>query len=330
MNIKVSAPGKLMLFGDHAVIHGRPCIVTAMNQRIFVTVEDIDGLEFQLDAPDVDIANYKKNIADLGKGDIPKGARFAEIAIKNILELRSKNEELRRGVKITTKSEFSSQFGFGSSSAITVCVVKATSELLRLTLSNKEIFDIAYKTVLDIQGDGSGFDIAAGIYGGTVYYVRGGKILEPLAMTSLPLVVGYSGIKADTVTVMQQVRERFKHSVTEEDRLYSEIGLLVDQAKEALLKNDFVTVGTLMNKNHIYLQQLGVSIPKLDAMIDASLQAGAYGAKLSGAGGGDCMIALVAEDKKHAVEVAIEKAGGQVLHVLPNAEGIIVIPTKIL
>ena len=116
------------------------------------------------------IEKYKKNIKDIGTGDIPKGAKFIEIAIKNFSEIYP----IEIGSKISTKSDFSSSFGFGSSSASTVCILKALSELLNLGLSPKEIFNIAYKTVLDIQGVDR-FDTAAGIYGGILYFVGGEK-----------------------------------------------------------------------------------------------------------------------------------------------------------
>src|SRR3989344_2396885 len=174
--ITVSAPGKLMLFGEHAVVYNHPCLVTAVDQRIRLEAEILESSNFELEASDVDVSNYKKPISELGKGEIPKGAKFVEVAVKNIYEKFG----LKKGLRITTTSEFSSKFGFGSSSASTVCSVKALSELFDLSLSNKEIFDLAYKTVLDIQGKGSGFDVAAAVYGGTIYFVNPGKVIAPL------------------------------------------------------------------------------------------------------------------------------------------------------
>ena len=322
--ITVSAPGKLMLLGEHAVVYNHPCLVTAVDQRMRATVEVLGVPEFQLEAEDVKVAGYKKPLSELGQGDIPKGAQFVEIAVKNLLE-RSRNKfgmTGEKGLRITTKSEFSSQFGFGSSSASTVCAIKAVSELLGLKLSNKEIFDLSYETVLDIQGKGSGFDVAAGIYGGILYFVTGGKIIEPLDIKSLPLIVGYSGIKADTVTLMNQVKAKFENNKDRLDEIYNSIEILVNQAKEALLKTDFKTFGKIMNENQKYLAEIGVSIDKLDNMINGALNAEAYGAKLSGAGGGDCMITLHSVQRKHKIEKAIEKAGGEVINVKTNAEGV--------
>ncbi|MCR4263781.1 MAG: mevalonate kinase [Candidatus Roizmanbacteria bacterium] len=316
-NITVSAPGKLMLLGEHAVVYGHPCLVTAVDQRMKATVELVDSSTFELEAPDVKVHNYKKSLPELGKGEIPKGAQFVEIAIKNFKE----KYPFKDGVRVATASEFSSQFGFGSSSASTVCVVKALSELTRKKLSNKELFDIAYKTVLDIQGKGSGFDIASAIWGGTLYFVTGGEKIEQLSVDNLPLVVGYSGIKADTVTLMDQVLRKAKETPEVVENSYREIHLLVEKVNVQLLKQNWKELGELMNENQKLLNMLGVSIPKLDDMIAASIRAGAYGAKLSGAGGGDCMIAIVSPNKEQEVKKAIGSVGGTIIPVSPNAPG---------
>ena len=318
IRITTSAPGKLMLLGEHAVVYNHPCLVTAVDQRMKATVEFINSPTFELKAPDVKVQDYKKPLSELGKGEIPKGAQFVEIAVKNFKE----KYPFKNGVRVTTSSEFSSQFGFGSSSASTVCVVKALSELTEKKLSNKELFDIAFKTVLDIQGKGSGFDIAAAIYGGTLYFVTGGKTIEPLRVKELPMVIGYSGVKADTVTLINQVSEKAKEFPTVVDGIYSQIHELVDLAKEELVKENWNRFGMLMNFNQGLLVALGVSIPKLANMIYVAREAGAYGAKLSGAGGGDCMIAIVSEEKRKAVTDAITKVGGTVIDVSPNAPSV--------
>src|SRR5258708_2401542 len=184
--IIISAPGKLMLLGDHAVVHNRSCLVTAVDQRMKAKITLLDTSELQLEAPDVKITGYKKNLKDLGIGEIPKGAKFVEIAVKNFL----KKYQLKGGLRVETKSAFSSQVGFGSSSASTVCTIKALSELTGSNLDNNELFKLAYKTVIDIQTVGSGFDIAAGIYGGILYFVSGGEKIEPISVANFPLIVG--------------------------------------------------------------------------------------------------------------------------------------------
>lgn len=318
MKITVSAPGKLVLLGEHAVVYNRPCLVTAVGQRMKVTVELTQKPIFQLNAPDVQVTGYKKSISQLGVGDIPKGAKFVEIAVLNF----ASKYKIKDGLKVTTKSEFSSQLGFGSSSASTVCVIKALSQLTGKKLSNKQLFDLSYKTVLSIQGKGSGVDVASAIFGGTLYFVTAGEVIKPLNLKSLPLMIGYSGVKADTVTLINQVAEKSKKYPQVIENIYDSITTLVELAKKAALKMDWISFGELMNLNQGYLESLGVSIRKLSDMIYAAREAGAYGAKLSGAGGGDCMLALAPQKSRKAVEQAINKAGGQAINVAANVEGV--------
>src|SRR3990167_9998394 len=123
-HLTVSAPGKLMLLGEHAVVYGRPCIVTAVGQRMKATVELTNEPIFHLNAPDAQVENYTKPMSELGKGDISKGAKFVEMAVYNFFRRhpRSNRGSINNidshflgnnkvGVKVTTKSEFSTQFG---------------------------------------------------------------------------------------------------------------------------------------------------------------------------------------------------------------------------
>lgn len=276
----VSAPGKLLLMGEHAVVYGRPCIVTAISERLVVSEGKSYGDTRFLDAA----------IAYWGK----------------------------QGMKLAATSAFSGVYGFGSSSAVTVAALK----YLRPNATSRELFDAAYKIVLDIQGNGSGFDVAAAIWGGTLNFVAGGKVIEPLKIKKIPLVVGYTGIKADTSLIVQNVWEKREKNRERVDRIFEAITKLVEDAKSKMLEGDWERVGKLMDFNQEYLRDLGVSSEKLESLISAAKGAGAYGAKLSGAGGGDCMIALVDGKNQKAVEDAITHAGGQVIHITTGAPGV--------
>lgn len=317
-SVSVSAPGKLMLFGEHAVVYGRPCLVTAVGQRMKARVERTEGDAFELTAKDVRIEGYRKPLAELGKGEVPKGAGFVELAVRNF----RKQNAFSGGLKVETTSEFSSQFGFGSSSAATVAVLKALSELTDVSLSERDIFDLAYQTVLDVQGKGSGFDVAAATFGGTLRYVVGGKELVPIDVPDLPLIVGYTGLKADTVTLINAVKQKAERYPDVIESIYTQIGLLVERATEALQKKDWQALGELMDFNEGYLAALGVSSLRLGQMIHAAREAGAWGAKLSGAGKGDCMVALAPPERSSAVKDAIRFVGGEVVDVTVHAPGV--------
>jgi mevalonate kinase len=300
MKIKVSAPGKLMLLGEHAVVYGYPCIVTAVDKRLYVEAEISTYTEDEIITPQV------------------KESRF----VLESIALFKEKFGVQQNVRIKTNGDFSHTVGLGSSSAVTVATFRALSELFKIPLSNRKIFDLSYGVTLKIQGVGSGFDIAAATFGNALYFIKGGKTIELLNIKPLPLVVGYSGIKADTPFYIRKVAEAFRSRKDEMNSIFASIQTLVEKAKKHITLNQLQKLGFCMNENQAFLHKLGVSIPKLDKMIQAASDAGAWGAKLSGAGGGDCMVALVSNDKRKAVENAIINAGGEIITVENNAEGV--------
>lgn len=312
MQITISVPGKLMLFGEHAVVFGHNSLVTSVSQRLTTVVEFSNDDNLILTHKDISNDNYRKSIYELGDGEISKEARFVEISTKNFFQKIGK----KKGVKISTQCPFSKKYGFGSSAGVTVGVIAGLAKLFEVPFGKKELFDLSYKTVLEVQGKGSGFDVAAAIYGGTIYFTTGGKIIEPLEVTRIPLIVAYSGIKADTVQMIEKVMK-----IDNREQIFQEIETITNKARDAMLTKNWEGLGSLMNLNQNLLVKLGVSIPKLDLMIKAANGAGAWGAKLSGAGGGDCMICIAPEEKKAQVEKAITDAGGEVVRVDTGVDG---------
>lgn len=316
--ISVSAPGKLMLSGSYAVVHGWPAVVTAVDQRLKLTVKTLTQPIFKLAAPDVGLANYEKQLSKVGRGDIPKSAIFMEKIFADFLHRY--NQKL--GISITTDCSFSANFGFGSSSASVVALIFALNELFNLKLTKKEMFDWCYQIIIEVQGVGSGFDIAAAIWGGTIYYIKPAKTVQSIKVSSLPIVVGYTGVKADTPTLVKQIDQRLINEPEIIKPIFQQIGQVSDQMKTALETANWSQLGELFMQHQSLARKLGVSSDKLDDLITAANGAGAFGSTLSGAGGGDCMVAVVSEEKRLAVEKAIEQAGGQVMHVNLNGEGV--------
>lgn len=306
-----------MLFGEHAVVYGSPCIVTAVDQRVRVSIGPNGEGEIHVKSPNVGLDEYHKSIAQLGQGEVPKSMMFVEHLIKRIFA----KYKLEEGITVTTESDFSSQFGFGSSAAVAVATARAMSEYFGLKMSKRDIFDQAYGAVLDVQGVGSGFDVAASVFGGTIYYVTPGKVIENIYEGDLPMVVGYTGVKADTPTLVRQVAE-LKRKEGWVDSVFADISKLVESAKDEFKNNNFEQLGKLMNRNQELLSTLNVSSRELDRLIKVSKQSGAYGAKLSGAGGGDCMIALIHDVERDELGKSIEEAGGIWLKVKTGAEGV--------
>jgi mevalonate kinase len=322
--IKTSAPGKFMLFGEHSVVAGQPCLVTAVDRRLSITIEENGADLFVLDAPDLGLRAYSKNIKDLGGENLPKEVSFIETCYRLFLNRYPQSSTIH----VFSKNEFTASHGLGSSSASTVAFAKALSEFYQIPLTNDELFDLCYETVLRVQGVASGFDIAAAIWGGTIYYVTPdqktgrAKIVEPIEVKNLPFLVGYTGIKADTATLIRMVQNLQSEKPLLVDEIFMQITALVEQAKLALSQENWSLLGSLMDQNQSLLRQLQVSSIELENLIQASQKAGALGAKLSGAGGGDCMLALATEEQKAVVAQAIETAGGKIIDVAMNAEGV--------
>ncbi|NCN87755.1 MAG: mevalonate kinase [Candidatus Pacebacteria bacterium] len=315
--ITTSAPGKLMLCGSYAVVHGRPCVVTAVDQRLYVTIEKNGDDQFHLTAPDLGLMGYSKTISELGTKNQPKAVRFIETLYKIFLEKYPQSQ----GIKVSTKSEFSSKFGFGSSSAVTVAFAKALAELYEVKLSNKELFDLCYEAVIIVQGVGSGFDLAAAIWGGTIYYVSPATVVEKIEIDQLPIVVGYTGVKADTPTLVRMINNKLSKNPAKIEDIFDSIADISREVVQSISTKDWEQLGSLFNQHQALMRQLGVSSPKLEELIEQSSVNGAYGASLSGAGGGDCMLAVVEKNDKDNVISAINQSG-EVLEVGLNAPGV--------
>ena len=304
MNVTVSAPGKLLLLGEHAVLYGQPCIVTAINERLIAKVSIAPKGEEAIETHGVDDTSF-----------VREAIRQAA-AHWNIKDL---------SVHIETTSAFSGKYGLGSSAAVTAATLKGVSVLFQKEVTNWKLFQMAYSVIVSVQGVASGADVAAAIYGGIQFFTKNEKPPEKLSVRHLPIIVAYTGTKANTVDMVNEVSKKHKIYPEKVDRIFTAIGKIVVDAKYALEENDWQTLGKLLNDNQEYLRDLGVSSPKLEQLISAARKAGALGAKLSGAGGGDCMIALLnpeVHQSKSLVEKALKEAGGEVVDIVSSAQGV--------
>jgi len=321
-HVAISAPGKLMLVGEHAVVYGHPCIVTAVDKRICIKAEITSEKIFTLDAHGVNVSKYSKPLEEVGKGEIPKEVRFVEMTLKHFF----KRFPQEQGISMTSCADFSCTVGFGSSSAVVVASLCALVKLFSVSVSEKELFTIARDVIVDVQGRASGFDVASALYGGTIYFAGLGTTIEPFSVPTLPIVVGYTGVKADTSQLVSMVAEKKKQYPEKVDRIFQAIEKIVIEVKERISEKDWQRVGKLMDFNQEYLRDLGVSSERLETLISSAKGAGAYGAKLSGAGGGDCMIAICPDGglAKQKIIDAINGSGGTVIDVGVNALGVCV------
>lgn len=296
--IITSAPGKLVLFGEHASRHGKPILVQAVDSRVYTLLRP---------RKDGNIFLTSKNYGVVKEKWPNEKLDIVSATIKKFLE-KTGNE---RGFDLEIKSDVKA--GTGSSNAVTVATLGALNEHFGAKMKRKEIADMAFEISSGVTGYGSGMDVAASTYGGILYYIKG-KVTRVVTNENLPLVVGNTGIKAKSGPIIKSVQyleKKYPHILT---AFIDIIGDIVNQAERAIKRKDFQALGELMNINHGILYAMGVSSIGLEKLVFAARKAGASGAKLSGAGIGDNMIALAPGNEKQ-VSNAIRKAGGSIVPV---------------
>ncbi len=315
-----SAPAKVILFGEHFVVYGQPAIAMAVERRAYVKARSREDESIYVSSTDLGISGFFSNDEfELERGGFEDRWRLEPIraAVKGALDLVGR----KVGVDVEVRSSIPMASGLGSSAAVAVATAKAVSELLGAHLTKEEAFRIAYEAERLVHGSPSGIDPAAASYGGVLLY-RGGEITPLAVRADFILVVGYTGVKRSTGELVAKVRrdkERYPLVVNPIIRMSGE---LVVNALNALEKGDLRALGELMDLNHALLSAIGVSHEALDRLIRAAREAGALGAKLTGAGGGGCMIALARLDEAERIALAIERAGGKAFVTKGLSEGV--------
>ena len=278
---KVSAPGKLMLLGEHAVLHGKRSLVCAVNQRMVLKFTRRNDENIQISS---DLGDYSAKLDELSFHP-----RFRFI----IASLKLFGQHLHHGFDLEITSDFSDQVGLGSSAAVTAAMLGGIQALEEnYVLDKQALFQKGIETIKLVQGAGSGADLAASIFGGIMVYRS-----YPLEITpydfQFPITVVYSGSKVPTTTVIEKVNMGLHNQPCLFKSIFNMMDESVAIAGDALKKKDLNTVGELFNINQGLMDALGVCTDKL-AEINYALRKcpGITGSKISGAGLGDCVVAV--------------------------------------
>jgi mevalonate kinase len=218
--------------------------------------------------------------------------------------------QIRSGFDLMITAEFASTMGLGSSSAVTVATVGVLAQWLGQTLSLQELFSEAKAVILQVQGLGSGADVAAAVFGGVIAYRTQPLLIQPFALQP-DLVLVYSGVKVPTRTVINIVAEKQRAQPARYQQLFADIDTCAKQAVTALSAKNWRELGVLMNQHQDLQAALGVSTPLLDELTsDLRRQTGIYGAKISGSGLGDCVVGLgVAAENLFPLNASQHQAG---------------------
>lgn len=331
-SVVASAPGKVILLGEHAVNRGQPALAAAIDRRVWchVTLLPGDTFVFTRDGDHQGIAR-----ADLmaAKAEID---RLRETGAIDELRARTAGDffaptryvlahVLARydlpALGIAWRSALPTGAGVGSGAAASAALAFAAIRAGGIEPDPAEIGFLAWQgDVIAHGGVASGLDSGACALGGmTRYTVDGGPRLmggEPLT-----LVIADTGVVAQTADVNTRVRRRLEtHPALM--RLFPAIGLLVGEAEAALSAGDLDRLGRLMALDQLVLEKLGVSCPEIERLVEAALGADALGAKLSGSGGGGIVIALPPPGGAERVAAAMADAGGTTMIIAGGAEGV--------
>lgn len=297
-----TAPGKMILFGEHAVVYGRPAIAVPVSQVRARAVVSADPLapsgKVRVLAPDIGLE------ADLA--DLPDSQ-----PLRRALDLTLAELGLSRSPACTVRisSTIPLAAGLGSGAAVSVAVIRAFTAFLGRQLPDERISAVAFEVEKLHHGTPSGVDNTVVTYARPVYFVRGQPIETLRVPAVLHFVIGDTGVSSPTAIAVGDVRKAWQADPSQYERLFEAVGELVQQARAAIETGRSQRLGALMDENQHLLAEMGVSSPELERLSAAARAAGALGAKLSGGGRGGNMIALVAAEQSQPVADALRSAG---------------------
>lgn len=270
-----------MLFGEHAVLYGRHALVGAVDQRVHVQWQWRADKKIKINSV---LGTFESSLDALTVRD---PFRFV------LAVLLAKRADLTHGLELEIKSDFPHNIGLGSSAAVTVATLAAFMAATGHDIEPAIIFRDAYKTILTVQGLGSGADVAASVYGGIVHYCSQPQLIEKLKGPLPPIELVYCGHKRPTAEVVRQVAKTMERAPELFVGVYDLIEHSVIRALSALEHQNWADLGFLCNVNQGLMTALGVDDVDLSQINFALRQdTGIYGAKISGAGMGDCVLGI--------------------------------------
>ena len=296
------APGKVILLGEHAVVYGQPALAGALSSGVTVTTRPGTG-RLRVAAWKVDVDRHDPS---------PLGQAFAALVTRlghaSSDRASSDQEPAALAVDLDVEFQVPTSAGLGSSAALAVALCRALGRTMRQELGTAAILDAAMAAETVFHGKPSGIDAAVAVHGGFGRFTRAAGWTPTRAARPVPLVVGHTGRQRDTKGRVARVAELASERPAEMETHFRAIGALVEQGIAAVLAGDFAALGAAMNENARHLEVLEVSCPEIEKMCTLAREAGALGAKLTGGGGGGCVLAL-SPGREEAVQAAWSRAG---------------------
>ena len=283
MKSKASAPGKVILFGEHFVVYGIKSILCSINKRVTVTAEKTNERKISINS-------------GIGKLVLEPNESISEInsPLKPFYYLANKAiKDQNIGLKIQIESEIPLGAGLGSSSA---CCVAGAAAIFKLfgEISKEKILEIAIEAEKTIYQNTSGADCTVSTYGGLMEYDKNNGFRKLEDEPNFQLVIANSNIEHSTETMVSRVKE-FENKNKEKFHELSNLeSNLVNDVLKLIKENKIKEIGEKINQNQKFLEEIGISNEQLETMIKIG-QKTSYGAKITGSGGGGCIFALTNE-----------------------------------
>ncbi len=293
-----SAPGKAILFGEHAVVYGRPALAVPVTEvQAAAHIGNSTG-GFWIDVPAL---GRRYRLEDAVPDD--------PLAMAVRLVLARAGRTALPDAELRLESTIPIAAGLGSGAAVCTAVVRAVAAWLGFALTNAEVSDLVFQTETLLHGTPSGIDNTVVAYGQPVYFIKGRPPRPFRVGRPVRLLIADTGRPSPTKITVADVRAGYEREPQRHTRLFDAIGALVESARAHLEAGTSEEIGPLMIRNHQLLQELGVSSPELNHLTAVAMAAGAAGAKLSGGGRGGNMIALVHPATEATVREALLAAG---------------------
>lgn len=308
--VMASAPGKVILLGEHAAVYGNPVLVATVDLRTYVTVEESGNKKFKLTNKNLGIKNFPFTYSDFKK--LKKNKNFL-LTIEAIERIENYLGE-KIGINIKIDSDIPVASGLGSSASIASAMVLAISKELCYNLKRKEIANLAWDIENVIHKKSSGVDPFAVTYGGVIRYREGN--VKRLKIRKYPeITIGNTNIASDTGVVVGDVMKLKNNFPDFFDEYLRIMKIIVNEGEKFLKLGNLEKFGSIMNINHGLLSAIGVSSLELEKLVWAARRK-SHGAKLCGAGRGGIMISLGDVSKE------IKKAGGSVIKTVICDDGV--------
>ncbi|HEY4720552.1 MAG TPA: mevalonate kinase [Anaerolineae bacterium] len=294
--ITASAPGKIILFGEHAVVYGRPAIAVPVTQVQATATIRPGGHGIVIQAIDT----HETIALDRAGPNHP----LAAIVRSTLKHLGIFTADL----SITVRSTIPIASGLGSGAAVSTAIVRALAMWANVALDDATVNTLVYEIEKLHHGTPSGIDNTVIAYNRPVYFIKGQPIQTFTVACPFTVAIGNTGIASPTKIAVGDVRYNWETDRDQYEARFDQIGAVAQEARAAIEAGQTDRLGPLMDRNQELLRAITVSSPELERLIDAAKSAGAAGAKLVGGGRGGNMIALVDESNREAVVAALKDA----------------------